>query len=115
MPFIFFLFIFLKVPPQIIPFDFGNEPANTGEMAGVRCMATKGDLPMDMFWSLNGVPIITGEHSFTITRLNVRTSDLNIESLDAKHRGIYKCLTRNKAGSADYQSELHVNGVYEKF
>ena len=81
-------------------------------MTGVRCMATKGDLPLDIFWSLNYVPIVSGQNSFTITRLNVRTSDLNIEALDGIHRGIYKCIVRNKAGFTEHQSELQVNGVH---
>lgn len=79
-------------------------------MAGVQCMASKGDLPFDIFWTLNAVPIITGQNSFTIMRLNPRTSALNIEALDAMHRGVYKCITRNKAGTTEYQSVLQVNG-----
>lgn len=77
-------------------------------------MVAKGDVPVDIFWSLNSIPIITGQHSFTITRLNVRTSALSIDSLDAKHRGLYKCMARNNAGHAEHQSELQVNGLYFK-
>lgn len=79
-------------------------------MAGVQCMVIKGDLPLDIFWSLNAIPIVTGQHSFTISRMNSRTSALNIESLDAKHRGVYQCIARNKAGFSEHQSELQVNG-----
>lgn len=100
----------IAVSPQITPFDFGVEPANTGEMAGVQCMVIKGDLPLDIFWSLNAIPIVTGQHSFTISRMNSRTSALNIESLDSKHRGVYQCIARNKAGFSEHQSELQVNG-----
>lgn len=100
-----------KVPPQIQPFDFGSEPANTGEIAGVFCMVPKGDLPMEMRWTLNSAPIITGEHSFSLSRLNPRTSSLSIDALEARHRGIYKCIAANKAGSAEYSAELHVNGL----
>ena len=80
-------------------------------MAGVQCMASKGDLPLDIFWSLNSVPIVTGQNSFTVTRLNVRTSALNIESLDGYHRGLYKCIIRNAAGFSESHSQLHVNGL----
>lgn len=100
------------VPPQISPFDFGAEPANVGEVAAIQCLVAKGDLPLDLFWSLNSVPIVVGQHGFTVTRLNSRTSTLSIEALDAQHRGVYKCLARNQAGSAEHQSELHVNGHY---
>lgn len=99
------------VPPSITPFDFGIEPANVGEVAMVSCMVAKGDLPLDIFWSLNSIPIVSGHHSFSVTRLNARTSALSIDSLDAQHRGLYKCMARNGAGHADIQSELAVNGA----
>lgn len=99
-----------QVPPQIAPFDFGEEPTNVGEMAGVQCMASKGDLPIDIFWSLNAVPIVSGEQGFTLSRTNSRTSVLNVESLDAHHRGLYQCVARNKAGFFEIHAELQVNG-----
>lgn len=73
-------------------------------------MVAKGDLPLDIFWSLNSEPIVSGEYSFTVSRLNARTSSLNIEYLDGKHRGNYRCMAQNVAGSAEHYSELHVNG-----
>lgn len=75
-------------------------------------MVAKGDLPLDIFWSLNSLPIISGQHSISITRLNARTSVLSADSLDAQHRGVYKCMAHNQAGRNDFQSELAVNGVY---
>lgn len=105
----FYVWLYI-VAPQIAPFDFGDEAANVGEVAGVQCMVAKGDLPLDIFWSLNSVPIVSGERSFLISRLNARTSALNIDSLDAKHRGVYQCIARNRAGFSEHQSELHVNG-----
>lgn len=74
-------------------------------------MVAKGDLPIDIFWSLNSLPIMSGQHSITVTRLNARTSVLSVDSLDAQHRGIYKCMAQNKAGRNDFQSELSVNGA----
>jgi len=101
-----------KVPPQIQAFDFGSEAANTGEISGGFCMVPKGDLPMEIRWTLNSAPIITGEHGFSLSRLNPRTSSLSIDSLEARHRGLYRCIASNKAGSAEYSAELHVNGHY---
>lgn len=60
------------------------------------------------------MPIVSGQHSFSIVRMNARTSVLSIDSLDAKHRGVYKCSARNKAGHSEYQAELHVNGAFFK-
>lgn len=94
-----------------MPFVFGDEPSNTGEAIGVQCMANKGDLPIDMRWTINSSPIVSGENSFTITKLNSRTSTLNINYLDAVHRGTYKCIASNMAGAAEVSSELDVNGL----
>lgn len=85
-----------------------------GEVAGVFCMIPKGDLPLEILWTLNSAPIITGEHSFTLQRMNARTSSLNIDSLEAHHRGIYKCIATNKAGTTEYATELIVNGLSKK-
>lgn len=82
------------------------------EVATISCMVAKGDLPLDLFWSLDSMPIVSGQHSFSIVRMNARTSVLSIDSLDARHRGVYKCSARNKAGHSEYQSELHVNGAF---
>lgn len=43
----------LKGMPQITPFDFGDEPLNTGELTGVSCIVSKGDLPIEIYWTLN--------------------------------------------------------------
>lgn len=93
-----------------MPFGFGDEPSNTGDSIGVQCMATKGDLPIDIRWTINQSPIISGENSYTIIKLNTRTSTLNINYLDGVHRGVYKCIASNVAGHTDYMSELTVNG-----
>lgn len=74
-------------------------------------MVAKGDVPIDFFWTINSIPIVSGHNSFTITRMNMRTSSLNIESLDWKQRGIYSCIARNKAGFAEHHTELLINGL----
>lgn len=80
-------------------------------MAMVSCMVIKGDVPLDLFWSLNSVPIVSGQQGFSISRMNARSSTLSIDSLDAVHRGLYKCLARNEAGHTEHLSQLQVNGV----
>lgn len=77
-------------------------------------MASKGDLPIDLFWTLNDVPLIAdGDQGVTIQRLNARTSALSIEALGAQHRGVYQCVARNRAGFSVISSELTVNGSIE--
>lgn len=93
-----------------MPFAFGDEPLNRGESVGLQCMVNKGDLPVDIIWTINSSPIVSGQNSFTIMKMNSRTSSLNIEYLDAIHRGIYKCVANNKAGSTDLAAKLEVNG-----
>ncbi|XP_039227471.1 Down syndrome cell adhesion molecule-like protein Dscam2 isoform X7 [Drosophila yakuba] len=99
----------VMVAPQISPFSFGDEPLNRGEVASVTCVVPKGDLPLDIYWTLNSALIVNGEMGFTLVRLNKRTSSLNVDSLEAVHRGSYKCIANNSAGYAEYVSTLDVN------
>lgn len=100
----------LQVPPQIAPYDFGEEPANVGEMAMVTCKVSKGDLPLDLFWSLNDVALVDGHRGVKVSRINARSSTLSIDVLDATHRGNFSCVARNRAGFAEFRAELQVNG-----
>lgn len=95
-----------------MPFNFGDETLNYGESVGVQCMVNKGDLPVDIRWTVNASPIVSGENSFTIMKMNSRTSSLNIEYLDAIHRGMYKCVASNRAGTSDQSAALEVNGDF---
>lgn len=94
-----------------MPFTFGDEPINTGENAGVQCMIQKGDIPITIKWTLNSRPIINGEEGITIMKLSPKTSVLNIAAVEEFHRGHFKCIAENLAGSAEFSSELNVNGL----
>lgn len=102
---------FLPVPPQIMPFTFGDTPINTGETIGVQCMVNKGDIPINITWYLNGDRLINNDNFVTISRLNSRTSSLNIDVLNDRHRGRYKCLAKNDAGQVEYETPLFINGT----
>lgn len=95
-----------------MPFFLGDEPINNGESVGIQCMANKGDTPIDIRWVLNQSPIVSGENGITIVQLNQRTSSLNINSVEGMHRGIFKCIATNKAGTAEHSAELRVNGLF---
>ncbi|XP_046809330.1 Down syndrome cell adhesion molecule-like protein Dscam2 [Lucilia cuprina] len=99
----------VMVPPQVLPFNIGDEVFNMGEVLSITCVVVKGDLPLTMHWTLNEEPIISGADGFTIMKLNARTSYLNVEALEAKHRGTYRCIAVNLAGLAEYAAELEVN------
>lgn len=100
--------------PVITPFTFGDTPSNRGEMASVTCLVTQGDLPLDIYWTLNSALIVTGEDGYNVMRINKRTSLLNIDSLEGIHRGVYKCIANNTAGYSEFVSELNVNGLFYK-
>lgn len=74
-------------------------------------MITKGDLPLDIKWTLNGQLIVSGENGLTLVRMSPRLSSLSIDSIDGKHRGIFKCMASNVAGVTDQSAELQVNGA----
>lgn len=81
-------------------------------MTTVSCLVAKGDLPLDIFWSLNQVPIVTGQNGISVSRMNPRTSFLSVDALDAEHGGTYRCMARNRAGQTDFEALLRVNGVH---
>ncbi|KAK0078989.1 hypothetical protein PV325_001870 [Microctonus aethiopoides] len=121
----------VNVAPQISPFTFGDEAANADEMATVQCAVIKGDLPVDIVWSFNGVPINMDMHNggliidrninnpqqqqehrdLVVRKSGSRASTLTIESVAARHAGIYSCSASNVAGSASHSADLTVNGT----
>lgn len=96
-----------------MPFVLGDEPTNTGDSVGIQCMAN-GDLPVDIRFVLNSSPIVSGENGITIIKLNQRTSSLSINSVEGMHRGLFKCIATNAAGSAEHSAELKVNGLLKQ-
>lgn len=99
-----------KVPPQLVPFTFGDEASNSGDSQAIQCMAMKGDLPIEISWWLNGQPIDNAV-GITVMKVSPRLSSLSIDSISYKHRGDFKCVARNKGGHAEYTTELKVNGT----
>lgn len=83
-----------------------------GDVFSTTCVVLKGDLPLTIHWTLNSEPITSGEDGFTVIKMNARTSYLSIESLEAKHRGIYRCIAVNVAGLAEHAAELQVHGGF---
>lgn len=107
----FFAIVF-PVAPQIAPFSISEEPANWGEQVSAMCSILKGDLPIEIRWSLNGELITRLTHpDITITNTGKKTSVLTIESVTARHAGEYSCVASNLVGSVSRSAILSVNGT----
>lgn len=72
----------------------------------------KGDLPIDIDWLHNGFPV-EATKGVNVIKMSSRISSINIESVRASHMGNFTCVAVNKAGQADYTSELHINGYFK--
>lgn len=103
------LFIFI-VSPQILPFDFGEESVNSGELASLTCSVHKGDLPMNITWYHNNKTIGYND-GILITKAGKKISTLSIDSVQEVHSGIYTCVAENQAGQSSFSADLHVNGT----
>ncbi|XP_026733071.1 Down syndrome cell adhesion molecule-like protein Dscam2 isoform X14 [Trichoplusia ni] len=100
----------VMVPPLIMPFNFGEVPFNPGDTALVNCVATKGDLPLEISWTFSSETIdSTLQRDITTMPLNPRASLLTINSVNANHQGNYTCIVQNAAGRAEYAATLVVN------
>lgn len=95
-----------------MPFNFGEVPFNPGDTALVNCLATKGDLPLDISWTFSSETLDSSlQRDITTMPLNPRASLLTINSVSANHQGNYTCIVQNAAGRAEYAASLVVNGT----
>ncbi|XP_076265881.1 Down syndrome cell adhesion molecule 1 isoform X14 [Rhynchophorus ferrugineus] len=98
----------VMVPPQITPFSFGEDTVNSGDVVSVQCIASKGDLPLNITWFFNGKKV-DFSLGYTVAQMNKRISSLSIDSVDAVHAGEYTCVAENPAGRDGYSTRLDVN------
>nr|XP_023016837.1 Down syndrome cell adhesion molecule-like protein Dscam2 isoform X6 [Leptinotarsa decemlineata] len=98
----------VMVPPQIHPFDFGDEAINSGELVVAMCAISKGDYPVKLTWTLNGRSINNFD-GITTANTNKRVSQLTIESARSQHTGEYTCIVENSAGVAKHSAYLNIN------
>lgn len=75
------------------------------------CLASEGDLPITIEWSLNGRKIQDFPEIST-SKMGKRSSILAIEAVSYIHAGNYTCLAKNKAGNARFVTQLLVNGIF---
>lgn len=107
---VFALVLLIVVAPQILPFDIGDEPVNSGELVSLTCSVTKGDLPVKITWLHDNRSVET-DQGVSVTKVNKKVSTLSVDSVEASHAGIYTCSAKNAAGSAMHSTVLNVNGT----
>lgn len=101
----------LLVAPQISPFEFGEDPINSGDLASLQCSVHKGDLPLNISWFHNSKLIQSGDNGIFISQVGKKVSSLTIEDVQHDHMGNYSCVAQNKAGLSSFTTQLFVNGT----
>lgn len=81
-----------------------------GSAAQVTCLATEGDLPMDVQWYFRGSDA-SSRLGMTTTRVGSRTNLLVIDTVTPENGGQYTCRASNSAGVAEYSADLNVQGT----
>ncbi|XP_043478437.1 Down syndrome cell adhesion molecule-like protein Dscam2 isoform X29 [Leptopilina heterotoma] len=99
----------VMVAPQILPFTFGEEPVNAGEMASVTCVVVKGDLPLEVSWMFDAHPLGSDQSDIIVLDNGKRHKQLTIEAVSARHAGEYTCVASNLAGSVSRTAALDIN------
>lgn len=79
------------------------------EPVTVSCTISGGDLPMNVMWMLNRVPIESND-GILVEKRGKRIHVITIESVQAQHAGNYTCFAENAAGAAEHTSQLIVDG-----
>ena len=121
------LFLHLcTVAPVVEQFVFPKN-LTRGKRLRVICTVTEGDLPIDVQWRFDGVPILSsgsgspsgspagfgmdpGARQVTLRRIDQYTSLLAISNLDTTHAGNYSCLARNKVAQHVRSAVLTIRG-----
>ncbi|XP_049823740.1 Down syndrome cell adhesion molecule-like protein Dscam2 [Aethina tumida] len=101
--------LLINVLPHITPFEFEGE-VNTGDSVQLNCYVSKGDLPLNITWMLNGKPIETS-WGISMIPIGTKTNLLTINSVQPEHAGVYNCVASNKGGTSTQQAELFINGT----
>lgn len=96
--------------PKLLPFSFGEEPLNSGQVITVPCAVVEGDQPLKLHWILNS-HVISPHSGISVLDLGGRGAILSIGSVQASHAGTYTCIAENIAGRHELSAELIVNGA----
>ncbi|KAK4008603.1 hypothetical protein OUZ56_013738 [Daphnia magna] len=100
--------LFVNVPPQIMPFSFGEGSLTSGQPVAIQCTVLEGDLPLSLRWAFHGQEL-SSQMGISIIKAGTRVSLLTIDSIAAGHSGDYTCTATNTAASVNYTASLAVN------
>lgn len=90
-----------------------------GQRVSMLCSATDGDLPMQITWYRNDIPLSgsSGDHrrrgsaeGISITEIGDYESVLRIDNLRPEHNANFTCVAENDGGKAQHSQVLRVKG-----
>ena len=104
----------------MVSFNFGDEELNLYDTVSATCTVSKGDLPIEIWWTVIEADdpdlldkILTTSDEVEI-RKNKKISVLSIDSVKARNRGNYTCHAKNKAGETSVSAQLAINGDFSR-
>ncbi|XP_039888667.1 Down syndrome cell adhesion molecule-like protein 1 homolog isoform X3 [Simochromis diagramma] len=96
--------------PRIVS-SFSERVVNPGEPFSLMC-AAKGAPPPSITWTLDDEPVVRDStyktSQYTLSD-GLTVSHVNVSSPLIPDGGVYRCVARNSAGSAEYQARINVH------
>ncbi|XP_058483298.1 cell adhesion molecule DSCAML1-like isoform X5 [Solea solea] len=96
--------------PRIVA-SFSERVVNPGEPFSLKCSA-KGAPPPSITWTLDDEPVVRDStyktSQYTLSD-GLTVSHVNVSSPLIRDGGVYRCVARNSAGSAEYQARINVH------
>lgn len=79
----------------------------------VACTVHQGDLPLNLTWLKDGVPVRQGSGGTEaiVTPFNLFSTILSVNNVTRKDAGDYTCLATNPVHRVTYMAHLNVNGT----
>lgn len=102
-------FMHISVPPDITPFVF---PAvEEGTRVQVACNVYRGDLPLNITWLKDQVPVATTQAAqVDVIRFNLYSSIVTMSMVSRADAGNYTCMASNPARTVSHTAQLSVSG-----
>ena len=99
----------VSVLPAINPFAF-DQPVYSGDDVQLTCYVARGDEPIAVSWTLNGLPLDNSRPGVNLVNVGSKTSLLTMSNVNHNSDGEYRCLAKNPAGMSFYSANLTVYG-----